>query len=103
ELAKNDAKADAAPVLSARTPLPSHGAAAGTTPVFSPREDFSALEWYAKEAHDGGGALFMTFAFGMNDLFQDAYLDGKAPLRYALMEKMSGPTKTPAQKKANEK
>jgi phosphatidylserine/phosphatidylglycerophosphate/cardiolipin synthase-like enzyme len=103
ELAKNDAKADAAPVLSARTPLPSHGAAAGTTPVFSPREDLSALEWYAKEAHDGGGALFMTFAFGMNDLFQDAYLDGKAPLRYALMEKMSGPTKTPAQKKANEK
>ena len=102
ELAKNEDKADAAPVLTARTPLPAHAGAAGTTPIFSPREDLSALEWYAKEAADGGGALFMTFAFGMNDLFQNAYRNGKAPLRYALMEQMSGPTKTAAQKKANE-
>ena len=35
--------------------------------------------------------------------FQDAYRNGRAPLRYALMERMSGPTKTAAQKKANEK
>src|SRR2546428_14007253 len=44
----------------------------------------------------------MTFAFGMNVLFQDAYRNGKARLRYALMEKMSRPTKTEAQRKANE-
>jgi phosphatidylserine/phosphatidylglycerophosphate/cardiolipin synthase-like enzyme len=39
----------------------------------------------------------------MHDLFQDAYRSGKSRLRYALMEKMSGPTKTPAQRIANEK
>jgi phosphatidylserine/phosphatidylglycerophosphate/cardiolipin synthase-like enzyme len=45
----------------------------------------------------------MTFAFGMHDLFQDAYANGRARLRYALMEKMSGPTKTDAQRRANER
>jgi phosphatidylserine/phosphatidylglycerophosphate/cardiolipin synthase-like enzyme len=44
----------------------------------------------------------MTFAFGMNQRFQDAYRDGNAKLRYALMEAMSGPTRTKEQKAANE-
>ncbi len=101
ELAKNDDRASAAPVIAADSPLPAHGGAAGTTPIFSPRDDLSALQWYAKEAK-GPGALFMTFAFGMHEFFQDAYRNGKARLRFALMEQMSGPTKTPAQKKANE-
>jgi phosphatidylserine/phosphatidylglycerophosphate/cardiolipin synthase-like enzyme len=102
ELAKNKRKLDTAPVLTARTPLPADPDAAGVTPIFSPREDLSALEWYAERAKTANDALFMTFAFGMNALFQDAYRDGHARLRYALMEQMSGPTKTPAQKKANE-
>ncbi|MBI5890678.1 MAG: hypothetical protein HZB47_08375 [Nitrosomonadales bacterium] len=101
ELAKNEDRRYAAPVLAERTPLPDEKSA-GTWPIFSPRSDLSALEWYATQAREGKGALFMTFAFGMNDLFQDAYRDGNAKLRYSLMEKMSGPTKTPAQKKANE-
>lgn len=103
ELAKNDDKRDAAPVLAGKTPLPADPGATGTTPIFSPRDNLSALEWYAEQAKEGDGALFMTFAFGMHDLFRDAYRNGKAKLRYALMEKMSGPTKTPAQKKANER
>jgi phosphatidylserine/phosphatidylglycerophosphate/cardiolipin synthase-like enzyme len=103
ELAKNERKLDAAPVVAGETPPPASPDAAGTTPVFSPRDDLSALEWYARQAKEGDGALFMTFAFGMHELFQDAYRNGKAKLRYALMEKMSGPTKTPAQKEANEK
>lgn len=102
ELAKNDDKKVAAPAIAARTPLPVDAKKAGTTPVFSPRDDLSALAWYAGQAKAGGGALFMTFAFGMQDLFQDAYRNGKAKLRYALMEKMSGPAGTPAQRKANE-
>jgi phosphatidylserine/phosphatidylglycerophosphate/cardiolipin synthase-like enzyme len=102
ELAKNDDRKDAAPVIAAKTPLPADPMKAGTTPIFSPRDDLSALEWYAERAKKEGGALFMTFAFGMHDLFQDAYRSGKAKLRYALMEKMSGPTKTEAQRKANE-
>ena len=102
ELAKNERKLDTAPILSARTPLPADPEAVGVTPIFSPREGLSALEWYAERATKANDALFMTFAFGMNDLFQDAYRDGHARLRYALMEQMSGPTKTPAEKKANE-
>ncbi len=45
----------------------------------------------------------MTFAFGMNDLFQAAYVSGNATLRYALMEQMSGPATTPQIRVANEK
>ena len=102
ELAKNDDKKDAAPVIAGKTPLPADPTKHGTIPIFSPRDDLSSLEWYARQAKEGNGALFMTFAFGMHGLFQDAYRDGKAKLRYALMEKMSGPTKTQEQRKANE-
>lgn len=102
ELAKNEDKRNAAPVLEDETPLPDNPEAIGTAPVFSPRTDLSALEWYANQAKECDGAIFTTFAFGMNDLFQEAYRNGNAKLRYALMEQMSGPTKTKAQKKANE-
>jgi phosphatidylserine/phosphatidylglycerophosphate/cardiolipin synthase-like enzyme len=102
ELSKNDDTDVDAPTLAGRTPLPADPPQAGTTPVFSPRPDLTALEWYARQAKGANDALFMTFAFGMDDLFQDAYRNGQAPLRYALMEKMSGPTKTEAQRKANE-
>ncbi len=103
ELRKNEDRKNVAQVLPALSPLPGHTRVQGTIPVFSPRSDLSALEWYAAEAKNAGGALFMTFAFGMHPLFQDAYRSGKAPLRYALMEKMSGPTKTEEQRLANEK
>src|SRR3989441_2037491 len=102
ELEKNKDRQADAPVLAGRTPLPTDPTKPGTTPIFSPRPDLGALEWYARQAKDANDALFMTFAFGMHDLFQDAYRNGKAPLRYALMEAMSGPTKTAAQRKANE-
>lgn len=102
ELAKNDDRKAAAPVIASKTPLPADAMQRGTIPIFSPRDDLSALEWYARQAKEGDGALFMTFAFGMHDLFQGAYRNGRAKLRYALMEKMSGPTKTQAQRKANE-
>jgi len=102
ELKKNEDKNVIAPILEGRTPLPPDPPKPGTMALFSPRPDLKALEWYAKRAKEANDALFMTFAFGMNVLFQDAYRNGKARLRYALMEKMSGPTKTEAQRKANE-
>jgi hypothetical protein len=61
-----------------------------------------ALDWYAERAKGATDALFMTFAFGMNQRFQDAYRTGTAKLRYALMEAMSGPTRTKEQRLANE-
>lgn len=102
ELAKNQDKQVAAPVIAAKTPLPASTTAVGTTAIFSPRPDLSALEYWAERAKKANDALFMTFAFGMHDLFQDAYRTGSAKLRYALMEKMSGPTRSEAQRKANE-
>jgi len=102
ELSKNEPKSDDAPVLAASSPVPVGNAPEGATEIFSPRPDLAALDWYAERAKQANDALFMTFAFGMNKVFQDAYRSGKAKLRYALMEQMSGPTKTAAQKKANE-
>ncbi len=96
-----DKKVDA-PTLAARTPLPAPPEKKGTIPIFSPRPNLTALDWYAERAKKAKDAIFMTFAFGMHSVFQDAYRVGTAPLRYALMEKMSGPTKTAAQLKANE-
>jgi phosphatidylserine/phosphatidylglycerophosphate/cardiolipin synthase-like enzyme len=102
ELKLNKDRAVDAPIIDDRTPLPGIPLRPGTTQVFSPRADLEALQWYASRAKEAKDALFMTFAFGMHDLFQDAYKNGTARLRYALMEKMSGPTKTEAQRKANE-
>ncbi len=102
ELSKNNDKKDVAPIIDARTPLPVTPLRPGSTQIFSPRTDLEALKWYAAMARSAQEALFMTFAFGMHPLFQDAYRNGKAELRYALMEKMSGPTKTDAERKANE-
>jgi phosphatidylserine/phosphatidylglycerophosphate/cardiolipin synthase-like enzyme len=63
----------------------------GTVAIFSPRSKPEALDYYAKLAHSAKDALFMTFAFGMHDLFKDVYRHGRAPLRYALFEKLLGP------------
>ena len=70
----------------------------GTTVLFSPRNEIDALHWYARLATEATDGLFMTFAFGMNDVFQDVYNHGKAPFRLALMEKIvrsmkAGPAK----------
>jgi hypothetical protein len=102
ELLKNEDKSEFAELISAQIQLPIEPELQGTTPIFSPRTDLDALEWYAHQAKGAKKALFMTFAFGMHPLFQDAYRESKAQLRYALMEKMSGPTKTKKQRLTNE-
>lgn len=63
----------------------------GTTCIFSPQVSSDALKWYAKQATAAENALFMTFAFGMNDVFKEAYRSGKSMLRYALMEDLLAP------------
>ena len=102
ELKKNTPKSADAGVLVGKTPLPDDPLAAQITPIFSPRDTLQALDWYAEQAKGANDALFMTFAFGMNQRFQDAYRTGNAKLRYALMETMSGPTRTKEQRLANE-
>jgi phosphatidylserine/phosphatidylglycerophosphate/cardiolipin synthase-like enzyme len=102
ELKKNMPKSADAGVLAGKTPLPDDALAEQITSIFSPRDSLQALDWYAEQATSADDALFMTFAFGMNNRFQDAYRNGNAKLRYALMEAMSGPTKTKKQRRANE-
>jgi phosphatidylserine/phosphatidylglycerophosphate/cardiolipin synthase-like enzyme len=69
------------------SPLPPGLPPPGTTVLFSPRKNLDALNWYANLAQNAKDGLFMTFAFGMNDLFKNVYAHGLAPFRLALMEK----------------
>ena len=77
--------------LSSKLKVPQDLPPTGTSVIFSPREKADALDWYAKLATEAEHGLFMTFAFGMNDLFQQAYANGNSPLRYAILEKQLGP------------
>ena len=70
----------------ALTPVPADSAT-DAVPVFSPRLDLGALEWYAELAGKAERGLFMTFAFGMNDLFVKVYERTDDVIRFALMEK----------------
>lgn len=63
----------------------------GTSVLFSPRKSLAVLQWYANLAMGANDGLLMTFAFGMNDLFQNVYRNGHAPFRLALMEKKTRP------------
>ena len=74
----------------------------GTTVLFSPRKDLQALTWYADLAKSAANGLFMTFAFGMNDIFKDVYRTGTAPFRLALMEKKTRSMKAGPAKVAEE-
>lgn len=81
------------------TPLPVGLPAPGTTAIFSPRKNQDALNWYADLARNASDSLFMTFAFGMPDVFKDVYATTQASLRFALLEKTTrsmanGPEKT---------
>lgn len=75
------------------SPLPAGPPPEGTSVLFSPRTNLDALDWYADLAMHADDGLFMTFAFGMNDIFKNVYRNGQAPLRYALMEKKTRPMK----------
>jgi hypothetical protein len=79
------------------SPAPPHPWNATTTAVFSPRgTELDSLQWYADIAQSAKQGLFMTFAFGMNQKFQDVYRTDDDILRMALMEKEWGNPKTKA-------
>lgn len=80
-----------APVVEQLSPLPSIPPPKGTSVIFSPRKSLAALSWYADIAKGANEGLFMTFAFGMNDVFKDVYRTAKAPFRLALLEAATRP------------
>jgi phosphatidylserine/phosphatidylglycerophosphate/cardiolipin synthase-like enzyme len=69
------------------TPAPAKDFEDGMAPVFSPRSNLDALNWYGELAGEAKEALFMTFAFGMNDVFGTVYGQKDDVLRFGLMEK----------------
>ena len=89
-LAGNPPIGDLKKALSSRA-LPALPPPVGTSVILSPRKQADALDYYAELARRAKGAIFMTFAFGMNNAFKDVYRSGQAPLRYAMFEKLLGP------------
>ena len=59
--------------------------------LFSPRTNLDALGWYAALAARGRQGIFMTFAFGMHDIFKDVFRTARAPFRLALLERKTRP------------
>lgn len=84
------------------TPLPPPQPPPGTSILFSPRKNVDALNWYADLARNATDGLLMTFAFGMNDIFQDVFRNGVAPFRLALMEKKTRSMKPGPERDAEE-
>ena len=70
-----------------QTPAPATTFIEGMAPVFSPRANLDALDWYGELAGAAKDALFMTFAFGMSDVFRKVYSRTDDVLRVGLMEK----------------
>jgi phosphatidylserine/phosphatidylglycerophosphate/cardiolipin synthase-like enzyme len=73
--------------VEAITGLPDNPPADGSAAIFSPRNDLAALNYYAGLGQQAAKGLFMTFAFGMNEVFKDVYRNSTAPFRLALLEK----------------
>jgi phosphatidylserine/phosphatidylglycerophosphate/cardiolipin synthase-like enzyme len=69
------------------TPNPPEPPPPGVTAVFSPRSGLSLLNEYGAIAGTATKALFMTFAFGVDDAFVSSYLKADGVLRFALLDK----------------
>jgi phosphatidylserine/phosphatidylglycerophosphate/cardiolipin synthase-like enzyme len=90
------------PDVSALYDIPDGKPPEGTGSVFSPRSKLEALDWYARLAAGAQSGLFMTFAFGMDSRFQDAYRTSQARMRFALLEKPTRPMKAGPARDAEE-
>jgi len=85
------------------SPLPGAPLPKGTTVLLSPRKTTAALNFYANLALRANQGLFMTFAFGINPLFQNVYKTSAAPFRLALLEKKTRPMAKGPKRDAEEK
>lgn len=57
-----------------------------TTTIFSPRRSLDALKWYGELMDKAETAVFLTAAFGVNDMFQEILAKPRDYLRYLLLE-----------------
>jgi phosphatidylserine/phosphatidylglycerophosphate/cardiolipin synthase-like enzyme len=79
------------PLLTSSVLIPGGYPPRGTLAIFSPRSSTDALDFYARLAAEANDSLFMTFAFGMNPLFQQVYRSSGSTIRYAVLEKKTRP------------
>jgi phosphatidylserine/phosphatidylglycerophosphate/cardiolipin synthase-like enzyme len=87
QLRKDEASDEDRAWVQGHNPDPADPFADNPTFVFSPRSGVSLLKRYGVVANSAKEALFMSFAFGMNKVFQDVYEQNDGVLRFALMEK----------------
>lgn len=102
ELQKNLKTTPMKNAVEALTQVPPIPVPAGISVVFSPRKSLAALDFYGNLAMTATDGLFMTFAFGMNQVFKDVYHTSNARLRMALMEKPTRPMEDGPAKTAEE-
>ena len=69
------------------TPTPPNPPNVGIDEVYSPQTGLQTLDRYGEIADRAKTGLFMTFAFGMNKVFENVYEQNDDVLRFALMEK----------------
>ncbi|MBM0743603.1 hypothetical protein JOY44_18620 [Phormidium sp. CLA17] len=90
ELSQDPTAAKLRPWNDQQTPIPSGLPPTATTTIFSPRRSLEALEWYADRMEAANTAVFLTAAFGVNDLLAAVLAKDKDYLRYVLLEKEDG-------------
>lgn len=94
ELSKDPEAKDLRKWTDINTPLPDEDSKDPyIKPIFSPRGDSSALEWYGKQIEQADQSVFLTAAFGVSGLADAFKTPNDNALRYILMEsKGSGST-----------
>jgi phosphatidylserine/phosphatidylglycerophosphate/cardiolipin synthase-like enzyme len=69
------------------TPTPTGEPPIGITPIFSPRGDLSALQWYADRMDAAKSLVCFTAAFGITQVISEVLGAKRNYLRYVLVEK----------------
>lgn len=85
-LSKDPEMKEIRPLNEDHTPTPKKNAEKGITPIFSPRPDLSALDWYGKQIEEAKQSIGFTAAFGVNQDFADIMSKEDDSLRYLLLE-----------------
>jgi phosphatidylserine/phosphatidylglycerophosphate/cardiolipin synthase-like enzyme len=85
-LSKNPEMKDIRQDNDKHTPTPIGKVDKGITPIFSPREDLSILEWYGKQIQEATKSSGFTAAFGVNQDFAQIMSKEDESLRYILLE-----------------
>jgi len=85
-LSENPEMKEIRPENDKHTPTPLGKVDKGITPIFSPREDLSVLEWYGRQIKEANKSTGFTAAFGVNQDFADIMSKEDESLRYILLE-----------------